>query len=75
MKYIIFLNTILNVISFNKKYFNSWNCIGIIEKINFKKPYKINIGELPLVVWKDPKNNKLITSRSFFQSHEEFRSS
>jgi phenylpropionate dioxygenase-like ring-hydroxylating dioxygenase large terminal subunit len=62
MRYIIFLNTILNVISFSEKYFNSWNCIGIIEKINFKKPYKINIGELPLVVWKNPKNNKLITS-------------
>jgi hypothetical protein len=38
------------------KLFNEWLCIGIIEKIDFTKPYDINIGELPLIVWKY--NNK-----------------
>lgn len=37
--------------------FNNWNCIGIKENIDFSKPYKAKIGDLPLVVWKDNKGN------------------
>ena len=58
----IIITQINSVVSFaNSNFFNNWHCIGIVENINFKKPYKINIGELPLVVWKN-KNNKLLTS-------------
>jgi len=42
--------------------FNNWNCIGIINKIDFSKPYKINIGELPLVIWKNPRQNQFAAS-------------
>lgn len=49
------------IVSYNLNYFNNWNCIGIIDKINFKKPYKVNIGELPLVVWKG-ENNEIYTA-------------
>lgn len=43
-----------------KHFFNNWFCIGIKNEIDFSKPYAINIGELPLVVWKD--NNKLLST-------------
>ena len=43
-------------------FFNHWQCIGILSKIDFSKPYKINIGDLPLVVWKDNINNQLIST-------------
>lgn len=33
-------------------FFNYWHCVGIKENIDFTKPYIINIGELPLVLWK-----------------------
>lgn len=39
--------------------FNHWTCIGIKDSIDFSKPYKINIGELPLVIWE---SNKTLTS-------------
>jgi len=34
-------------------FFNHWHCVGIKEKIDFSKPYKFNIGELPLVAWRN----------------------
>lgn len=43
-------------------FFKNWHCIGIKENINFNKPYTINIGDLPLVMWKDTKNDKLMTT-------------
>lgn len=43
-------------------FFNHWICIGIQEEIHWKKPYKINIGELPLVLWRDPNNNNKVHS-------------
>lgn len=55
---------ILNInISFAyNSFFNHWHCIGIVDKINFDYPYKTNIGDLPLVLWKNPKNNDLIST-------------
>jgi len=43
-------------------FFNHWHCIGLSEKINFDYPYKANIGELPLILWKNPKNNNIIST-------------
>jgi len=48
-------------IQYMTKFFNNWHCIGIKDKIDFSKPYKINIGELPLVMWRNNENN-LLTS-------------
>ena len=42
--------------------FNHWTCIGIKNKIDFSKPYKINVGELPLVVWRNSKTKELTTT-------------
>lgn len=33
-------------------FFNHWTCIGVIKNIDFTRPYKSNIGELPLVTWR-----------------------
>lgn len=33
--------------------FNEWTCIGIRSKIDLSKPYSAQIGDLPLVVWRD----------------------
>ena len=41
--------------------FQNWNCIGIKKHIDFSKPFITNIGELPLVTWRD-KDNVLHTS-------------
>jgi nitrite reductase/ring-hydroxylating ferredoxin subunit len=43
-------------------FFNHWICVGIKEEIKWDKPYKINIGELPLVLWKDGKKNEIHAS-------------
>ena len=43
-------------------FFNHWHCIGIKNRIDFSKPYAINIGDLPLVLWKNELDNKLITT-------------
>jgi phenylpropionate dioxygenase-like ring-hydroxylating dioxygenase large terminal subunit len=43
-------------------FFNHWHCIGIKDKIDFSRPYKINIGDLPLVLWKDNKHDKLVST-------------
>ena len=45
--------------SYSYDFFNHWQCIGIHNNIDFSQPYSINIGELPLVIWKH--NNKLIS--------------
>jgi nitrite reductase/ring-hydroxylating ferredoxin subunit len=37
-------------------YFDEWHCLGIFDRIDFRKPHITNIGELPLVVWKDNRN-------------------
>jgi len=45
-----------------KSFFNHWHCVGLKEKINFLSPYKTNIGDLPLVIWENPKTNNLIST-------------
>jgi phenylpropionate dioxygenase-like ring-hydroxylating dioxygenase large terminal subunit len=47
--------------AFNYAFFNQWHCIGLSQNVDFKKPYKFNIGELPLVLWKDNNDNLLST--------------
>jgi phenylpropionate dioxygenase-like ring-hydroxylating dioxygenase large terminal subunit len=46
---------------YNFGFFNHWHCIGITENVNFKTPYKFNVGDLPLVLWKDSNNNLVST--------------
>ena len=43
------------------KFFQNWHCLGIVDKIDFTKPYSINVGDLPLVVWKNPNTQKIST--------------
>lgn len=43
------------------KFFQNWHCLGIVENIDFTKPYRTNVGDLPLVVWKNPITQKLST--------------
>ena len=58
----ITLLQIYQVYSYKLDFFKHWNCIGIVDKIDKSVPYKVNIGELPLVVWKDPFRNKWIST-------------
>ena len=59
--YFLYITSSL-ALNLNANIFNNWNCIGIMEKIDFSNPYKINIGELPLVIWKNPKKNQYAAS-------------
>lgn len=34
-------------------FFNHWHCIGIKDRLETSKPNKVQIGELPLVLWKN----------------------
>jgi nitrite reductase/ring-hydroxylating ferredoxin subunit len=61
LRALLFVITIQQSIQLNTKFFNNWHCIGIKDQIDFSTPYKINIGELPLVVWKN-NENKLLTT-------------
>jgi len=38
-----------------------WNCVGFQKDIKNNKPYKFNVGEIPLVAWKDNNNNYIST--------------
>jgi len=64
--YIILFNLIL-VKSYNP-FFNHWHCLGFKNDIDFSRPYVVNIGDLPLVVWSDSnkkddkKDNKLYSA-------------
>lgn len=46
-------------LQFSTDFFRNWHCVGITENIDFSIPYKINIGELPLVLWKNPNDKKI----------------
>ena len=59
--FLFFNFQLIETISSYSSFFNYWTCIGIKEEISFNKPYSINIGELPLVLWKD-NENKIISS-------------
>ena len=63
MRVLIILATLISslssVSSFNSMFFNHWHCIGITKNVDFKSPYKFNVGELPLVLWKDNNDNLL----------------
>jgi phenylpropionate dioxygenase-like ring-hydroxylating dioxygenase large terminal subunit len=39
--------------------FRHWHCLGVTDKINFARPYIINVGDLPLAIWKNPVTQQL----------------
>ena len=41
--------------------FREWHCVGFEKNLDRTKPYKFNIGELPMVTWFDNKNNTYST--------------
>jgi nitrite reductase/ring-hydroxylating ferredoxin subunit len=41
--------------------FKEWYCVGFEKNIDRTKPYRFNIGELPMVTWFDNKNNTCST--------------
>lgn len=56
---------VLGILSYNyvaittASIFNEWTCIGLKSRINLQRPYQTNIGDLPLVVWRDPNTGDL----------------
>lgn len=55
--FVFFLCTIINVNSFTH-FFNHWTCVGVTKNMDFSKPQVVNIGDLPLVLWKNPIDDK-----------------
>jgi phenylpropionate dioxygenase-like ring-hydroxylating dioxygenase large terminal subunit len=41
--------------------FTNWHCVGVYESIDFTKPYVYNVGDLPLVLWKNSAGSFLST--------------
>jgi phenylpropionate dioxygenase-like ring-hydroxylating dioxygenase large terminal subunit len=65
-KILLLVVSLLNI-NFSYEYklssfFNHWHCVGIKEKISFLTPYKTNIGDLPLVIWKNPNTKNLVST-------------
>lgn len=58
--FFIFRPTLANPIEFvshkRTTFSNYWSCVGIKSKIDFTKPYPCNVGDLPLVIWKNREN-------------------
>lgn len=44
------------LINVSNGFLNYWNCIGFSKDIDFTTPYKCNIGDIPLVLWKNDTN-------------------
>ena len=40
---------------------HQWNCIGFTNNIDWSKPYKCNVGDIPLVVWKNKTDHPIAT--------------
>lgn len=38
-----------------------WNCIGFTHNIDFNKPFRCNVGDIPLVIWKNKTNHPTAT--------------
>jgi nitrite reductase/ring-hydroxylating ferredoxin subunit len=43
-------------------FFQNWNCIGLSNSVIPGKPFVTNIGDLPLVVWRNPANSTILTT-------------
>jgi phenylpropionate dioxygenase-like ring-hydroxylating dioxygenase large terminal subunit len=58
----------------DKSLLRSWTCIGVQEHIDWSKPYRVQLGDLPLVIWSDgqsPSTTKLkhpAEQNSFFST-------
>jgi nitrite reductase/ring-hydroxylating ferredoxin subunit len=55
----IFVSTIS---ALQMQFWNEWHCIGIKHTIDMNKPFSVNIGELPIVVWKNPDSNSFTST-------------
>jgi phenylpropionate dioxygenase-like ring-hydroxylating dioxygenase large terminal subunit len=44
---------ISNVSSYNVPLYRNWNCIGVEKYIDTSKPFSFNVGDIPLVAWKN----------------------
>lgn len=62
MSILILIIAIINILQIQSinPLFKQWNCVGIIDNINFCKPYSFQIGHLPLVLWK---HNEKLTAK------------
>ena len=58
---ILLISILSNALAFKYGFFNHWHCIGITKNVDLNMPYKFNVGELPLVLWKDNKNDLIST--------------
>ena len=61
IKFFLFACMIQKSVQYMSGFFNSWHCVGIKENIDFSKPYKFNIGDLPLVAWRNSKDELVTT--------------
>jgi nitrite reductase/ring-hydroxylating ferredoxin subunit len=52
---VLFYSCLFQIVSVSSysPFFNDWHCIGIKDKIDFTKPYRAAVGDLPLVVWQN----------------------
>ena len=57
---LLFIELFTKTIQYSN-FFNHWHCVGIKKKLDLSKPCKINIGDLPLVLWEDKKYNRIIS--------------
>ena len=49
------------IISGYSYFFNHWICVGLVKNMDFSRPQPVNVGEFPLVIWKNPVDDTLIS--------------
>lgn len=53
---LFFLSKTFSLIS---NMFRHWTCLGIQNTMDFSRPFSINVGDLPLVLWKNHNTGKI----------------
>jgi len=66
IKIVLFINFLAGCMAYTPglvkaPLYRYWNCIGFKDCISENKPYKFNVGEIPLVAWKSTNDTYLST--------------
>ena len=49
-------SSILKTKAMPDSFLNFWHCVGVVDRIDFTKPFAFHVGEVPLVLWRTQDN-------------------
>lgn len=60
--FLIILSVITAARALVPSFLRHWTCVGIRSGMDFSRPLAINIGDLPLVLWKNENTGKIVSA-------------